>query len=297
MQRKSYSRNNPLVFNVIQNDELMTFIMKKMDGISRNKVKNMLSNGYVSVDGERRSQYNFALEPGMKVEIGKPTAKERFHHPMLDIVYEDKYLVVVNKKEGLLSSSPTVKHVTAQTILNDYFIYTQQRCRSHVVHRLDRDTSGLLLFAKDKKIALKFEENWKEKVYDRRYVALVSGEINPREGTVKSWLKEANAFVTVSSPADNGGKLAITHYEVLISNQRYSLVDLMLETGRKNQIRIHMQDIGHPVVGDIKFGSKDESFGRLCLHAYRLCFFHPVNGKKYEFETPFPDLFENAFPR
>ncbi|MGP1447806.1 MAG: RluA family pseudouridine synthase [Candidatus Limimorpha sp.] len=295
--KKPHSRNNPLTFNVVQPDELMAFIMKKMDGISRNKVKNMLSNGCVSVDGEKRSQYDFALQPGMKVEIGKPTAKERFHSPWLENVFEDRSLVVINKKEGLLSSSPTVTHTTAQSILNDYFIYTKQRCRAHVVHRLDRDTSGLMIFAKDKKIAMGFEDDWKEKVYDRRYVALVSGTVDPREGTVQSWLKENNAFVTISSPTDNGGKLAITHYDVLISNPRYSLLDLKLDTGRKNQIRIHMQDIGHPVVGDTKFGSDDTSFGRLCLHAYRLCFIHPITGKELEFETPFPALFEKAFPQ
>ncbi len=295
--KKPHSRNNPLTFNVVQPDELMAFIMKKMDGISRNKVKNMLSNGYVSVDGERKSQYNFSLQPGMKVEIGKPTAKERFHSPWLDIVFEDRSIVVINKKEGLLSSSPTVSHTTAQSILNDYFIYTQQRCRAHVVHRLDRNTSGLMLFAKDKNIAMDFENDWKEKVYDRRYVAVVSGTVDPRSGTVQSWLKESNAFVTLSCPTDNGGKLAITHYEVLVSNRNYSLLDLKLDTGRKNQIRIHMQDIGHPVVGDAKFGSKDDAFGRLCLHAYRLCFIHPVTKKELEFETPFPAVFEKAFPQ
>ena len=269
--------------------------MKKMDGISRTKVKQYLSNGSVMVDGERTSKFDFDLQPGMTVEIGKPTAKERFYSKWLKVVYEDKYLVVIDKKEGLLTNSPTKEQDTAQSILNQYFTASQQRCRAHTIHRLDRDTSGLILFAKDKKIAMSFEENWKEKVYDRRYVAVVEGRLEPREGTVESWLKDNKMFVTYSSPTDNGGKYAITHYQVLVSNNRYSLVDFHLETGRKNQIRVHAQDLGHPIVGDEKYGSTDNSLGRLCLHAYRLCFIHPVTGKEHEFETPFPKVFEKLF--
>lgn len=296
-EHKKHSRSNPLAFKVDAPAKLMEFIMKKMDGISRTKVKQYLSNGSVMVDGERTSKFDFDLQPGMTVEIGKPTAKERFYSKWLKVVYEDKYLVVIDKKEGLLTNSPTKEQDTAQSILNQYFTASQQRCRAHTIHRLDRDTSGLMLFAKDKKIAMSFEENWKEKVYDRRYVAVVEGRLEPREGTVESWLKDNKMFVTYSSPTDNGGKYAITHYQVLVSNNRYSLVDFHLETGRKNQIRVHAQDLGHPIVGDEKYGSTDNSLGRLCLHAYRLCFIHPVTGKEHEFETPFPKVFEKPFPQ
>lgn len=295
MKKQIHSKNNPLIFKVVETARLMEFVMKKMDGISRTKVKHMLSNGVVSVDGERTSQFDFMLQPGMQVEIGKPSAKERFYSKWLKIVYEDKYLVVIDKKEGLLTNSPTNEQETAQSILNQYFTASQQRCRAHTIHRLDRDTSGLMLFAKDKKIAMMFEENWKEKVYDRRYVAVVEGRLEPRQGTVESWLKDNKAFVTYSSPVDNGGKFAVTHYQVLISNNNYSLVDFHLETGRKNQIRVHAQDLGHPIVGDSKYGSNDNSLGRLCLHAYRLCFVHPTTGKEHEFETPFPKVFEKPF--
>ena len=277
--------------------KLMEFLLKEMNGISRTKVKHMLANGNVSVDGERTSQFDFELKPGMTVEVGKPTAKERFYSKWLKIVYEDKYLVVIDKKEGLLTNSPGKEQETAQSILNQYFTVSQQRCRAHTIHRLDRDTSGLMIFAKDKKIAMSFEENWKEKVYDRRYIAVCEGRVEPREGTVKSWLKDNKMFVTYSSPTDNGGKLAITHYQVLISNPKYSLVDFHLETGRKNQIRVHAQDLGHPIVGDEKYGSQDNSLGRLCLHAYRLCFHHPLKDKDLEFETPFPPAFDKPFRR
>lgn len=295
-KRTPHSKNNPLKFSVTESVTLMDFLMKKLDGISRNKAKRMLANKVVSVDGQRTTQFDFALEPGMVVEIGKPTAKERFHNPWLSIVYEDKYLLVIDKKEGLLTNSPTKEKDTAQGILNDYFIYTQQRCRAHTIHRLDRDTSGLMLFAKSKEVALAFEEDWKNTVYDRRYVAVLSGCMEKKEGKVASWLKDNKAFITYSSPTDNGGKYAETYYETLYSNQRYSLVELTLETGRKNQIRVHMADIGHPVVGDPKYGNGDNSLGRLCLHAYKLCFHHPYKKKDMEFETPFPKVFARPFP-
>lgn len=298
-----HSKSNPLKFTVAEPMPLMDFLMKKMDGISRNKVKRLLANKTVSVEGKRTTQFNFALEPGMVVEIGKPTAKERFRSPWLSIVYEDKYLLVIDKKEGLLTNSPTKEKDTAQSILNQYFIYTNQRCRAHTIHRLDRDTSGLMLFAKSKEVALMFEKEWKETVYDRRYAAVVCGCVADKEGVVRSWLKDNKAFITYSSPVDNGGKYAETYYKTLYSTPKYSLVELQLETGRKNQIRVHMADIGHPVVGDPKYGPStssgtyDNSLGRLCLHAYKLCFHHPLKKKDMEFETPFPSVFSKPFPR
>ena len=291
-----HSKDNPLKFNVTEESQLMDFLMKKLDGISRNKVKRMLANKVVSVDSKRTTQFDFALQPGMVVEIGKPTARERFYHPKLEIVYEDKYLLVINKKEGLLTNSPTKEKDTAQGILNQYFISTQQRCRAHTIHRLDRDTSGLMLFAKSKEVALMFEEDWKNTVYDRRYVAVVCGGMEKQSGVVESWLKDNKAFITYSSPVDNGGKFAQTYYETLMVHKGYSLVELTLETGRKNQIRVHMADIGHPVVGDVKYGNGDNSLGRLCLHAYKLCFHHPLKKKDMEFETPFPAVFGRPFP-
>lgn len=296
-QNKPHSKSNPLKFNVVEPMGLMDFLMKKMDGISRSKVKRMLANRIVSVDGEQTSQFDFALQPSMTVEIGKPTARERFHNPKLKIVYEDKYLLVIDKKEGLLTNSPTKEKDTAQAILNQYFISTQQRCRAHTIHRLDRDTSGLMLFAKSKEVALMFEEDWKNTVYDRRYVAIVSGVVEKADGIVESWLKDNKAFVTYSSPTDNGGKFAQTYYKTLMSHKGYSLMELTLQTGRKNQIRVHMADMGHPVVGDPKYGNGDNPIGRLALHAFRLCFHHPVKHEDFEFETPFPASFGKVFPQ
>lgn len=294
---KPHTKSNPLKFSVTEPMNLMDFLMKKLDGISRSRVKRMLANKVISVDGTHTTQFDFALQPGMTVEIGKPTARERFHNPKLKIVYEDKYLLVIDKKEGLLTNSPTKDKDTAQAILNQYFISTQQRCRAHTIHRLDRDTSGLMLFAKSKEVALMFEKDWKNTVYDRRYVAIVSGVVEKKEGIVESWLKDNKAFVTYSSPTDNGGKFAQTYYETLMSHKGYSLMELTLQTGRKNQIRVHMADLGHPVVGDPKYGNGDNPIGRLALHAFKLCFHHPIKNEDFEFETPFPSSFGKLFPQ
>lgn len=292
MNNPNEKKYNNLVFKVLESDELLPFIMKKMNGISRTKAKNILSSGTVCVDGKSITQHNFLLEPEMKVEIIRNGGGNVFKSHWLKIVYEDKYLFVIEKRNGILCNSPHPGDETVQSILNDYLESKHQRCHAHTVHRLDRDTSGLMLFAKDKKIALRFEENWKQTVYDRRYVALVHGEMRKKSGTISSWLKDNSQFVTFSSKYDNGGKYAVTHYRLLKASGGYSLVELQLETGRKNQIRVHMQDIGFPVIGDPKYGDGDNPIGRLGLHAYKLCFTHPVTGEDLKFETPFPKEFK-----
>ena len=181
-----------------------------------------------------------------------------------------------------------------KTVLDDYFHKTRQNCQAHVVHRLDRDTSGLMIYAKDKQTELALEDDWHHNVYDRRYVALVSGEMEEDEGTVANWLKDNKAYITYSSDTDNGGKYAVTHYHTLQRSTDYSLVEFKLETGRKNQIRVHTADMGHPVCGDIKYGNGDDPCHRLCLHAYVLCFYHPVTHQPMEFETPIPSEFRRA---
>lgn len=287
MQNKKDDKPKDLIFKVLEADELMPFIMRKMNGISRTKAKNILS-GSVSVDGRQVTQHDFKLMPGMEVKIGRNHKISNIESRWVRIVYEDQYLFVVDKRSGILCNSPHPGDETVQSILNQYLEKNHQRCHAHTIHRLDRDTSGLMLFAKDKKIALKFEENWKETVYDRRYMALVHGEMRKEEGTISSWLKDNAQFITFSSKTDNGGKFAVTHYKLIKVSNGYSLVELKLDTGRKNQIRVHMADIGFPVVGDPKYGDGDDKIGRLGLHAYKLCFIHPVTHEDLKFETAIP---------
>ena len=201
---------------------------------------------------------------------------------------------LIDKRAGLLSMSNNTRQQTVQMVLNRYLEKGGSRCTSHLVHRLDRDTSGLMIYAKDVMTQRSLIEGWQQLVTDRRYVALVTGEFDKKQGAIRSWLTEDKRFITHSSPTDNGGKYAVTHYNVLRSGNGYSLVELDLETGRKNQIRVHMSDMGHPIVGDFKYGSSDESLRRMGLHAYILAFRHPVNGKYLRFETPIPESFEKA---
>jgi len=283
MKQNEYFVNEP--------KELLQFLLEIMPDSSRTKVKELLAHN-VYVDGRRTSQFNFPLQKGMKVSIEKASFQDRLRPRDLDIVYEDQHLLVVNKHEGLLSNSKHPNDKTVITVLNQYLAASHQRCHAHIVHRLDRDTSGLMVVSKSKEVSQKFEEDWKGIVFDRRYVAVAWGKIEPAKGEIRSWLTDGE-YCVLSSPTDNGGKLAVTHYEVKQTSRRYSLVELKLDTGRRNQIRVHLRELQHPVVHDPMYGYKEDlsPVNRLCLHAFRLCFTHPVTGKRLKFETPVPSTF------
>lgn len=283
-----------LTFKVAHDALLIEFLMEKMHGISRNRAKALISNRVVLVNNAITTHPLTELKEGQVVQIDRSKRKMAFHSNELDIVYEDPYLLIIDKHPGLLSMSNNTRQQTVQTVLNRYLEKGGGRNTSHLVHRLDRDTSGLMVYAKDVQTQQSLVRGWQELVTDRRYIALVEGELENKRGRIQSWLTEDKRFITHSSPVDNGGKLAVTHYEVLTSSNGYSLIECELETGRKNQIRVHMADLGHPVVGDRKYGSENDPMRRLGLHAYMLCFTHPVTGKHMRFETPVPTLFEKC---
>jgi len=213
-------------------------------------------------------------------------------------VYEDNHIIIVYKQSGEIVQSDKTGDVPLSDIVRQYIREEHHKPGNvylGVVHRLDRDTSGLLVYAKTIEAEQILEHNWSRIVTDRRYVALVSGEMRQKEGVVESWLKDNKAYITYSSPTDNGGKFARTHYRTLRRSPNYSLVELKLDTGRKNQIRVHLQDLGCPVCGDIKYGNGDDPIGRLCLHAFRLDFYHPITREPLHFETPVPKAFSKVF--
>ena len=181
-----------------------------------------------------------------------------------------------------------------KTMLDSHFTETRQRCKAHVVHRLDARTSGLMVYAKSVEVQQKMTADWHSTIIDRRYVAVVDGVMEEPQGRVESWLHDTDRMVVVSSPVDDGGKWAATEWELVEQAQERSLLFLHLLTGRKNQIRMHMADIGHPVVGDGKYGHQDDPGSRMCLHAFRLAFHHPVTGEPLYFETPIPRYFGTA---
>ena len=242
---------------------LLEWLLKNV-GQTRSKIKATLQGRGIKVNGKTVSQFDFALKPGMKVSVSMSMAAG---HSSLNV----------------------------KSVLDDYFKKSRQKCSAHVVHRLDRDTSGLMVYAKDMETEQVLEHHWHEIVYDRRYVAVCSGEMEQDEGTIANWLKDNKAYVTYSSPVDNGGKYAVTHFHVTARTTEHSLVEFKLETGRKNQIRVHAADMGHPVCGDPKYGNGDDPLHRLCLHAWLLCFNHPVTGEPMEFETPVPTAFRKLF--
>ena len=225
--------------------------------------------------------------------------KSDFGKEKIEILFEDQYLMVISKPSGMLSEpypgsrAKTVLDVVEQ-LMRKNGSYSSTH-RPFIVHRLDRDTSGLMVYAKDMETEQILEHNWHDIVYDRRYVAVVSGEMEEDNGTIANWLKDNKAYVTYSSPVDNGGKYAVTHFFTLDRTTDYSLVEYKLETGRKNQIRVHSADMGHPVCGDVKYGDGNDPLHRLCLHAFLLCFTHPVTHERMEFETPIPTQFRQLF--
>ncbi|MBP3229092.1 MAG: RluA family pseudouridine synthase [Bacteroidaceae bacterium] len=275
--------------------ELLPFLMKCLDGASRTKVKGILSGGGVRVDGMNTTQFDLVLARGQRVEISKAKPLATLNNRYVRLVYEDHHLLVVEKQPGILSMATRAHSFCVKTLLDDYLHKCHRKCTAHVVHRLDRDTSGLMVYAKTMEAERILEEHWHEIVTDRRYVALVSGRMERQKGSVESWLKENKAFFTYSSHVPDDGKYALTHYRVLQADNRHTLVELQLETGRKNQIRVHMQDLGHPVCGDPKYGGHDDNpCRRLCLHAFRLFLRHPVTGEPLRFETPIPKAFREV---
>lgn len=275
--------------------QLLEFLIEEA-GQSRSKIKATLQGRGIKVDGKCVTQFDFALRPDMVVAVSMTKKNnEGLKSRYVKIVYEDRWLVVVEKNIGILSMAAGHSSLNVKSVLDDYFHKSRQKCRAHVVHRLDRDTSGLMIYAKDMETEQILERNWHDIVYDRRYIAVLSGEMENDEGTIANWLKDNKAYVTYSSPVDNGGKYAVTHYFTHNRTTEHSLVEFKLETGRKNQIRVHSADMGHPVCGDVKYGNGDDPLHRLCLHAFLLCFHHPVTGEPMEFETPVPSQFRMLF--
>ena len=283
-----------LVREVKQPAKLLEFVMHCLDGISRNKAKSILAHGGVTVDDQVQTHVDYPLDEGCIVKIRRHACPSSANSPHYRIVYEDRWVVVVDKQQGVLSMPVGAGSLNMKTLLDRHFTETRQRCTAHVVHRLDARTSGLMVYAKSVDVQQQMTADWHSTIIDRRYVAVVEGVMEEPQGKVESWLHDTDRMVVVSSPVDDGGKWAATEWELIEQAPERSLLFLHLLTGRKNQIRVHMADIGHPVVGDGKYGHQDDPGMRMCLHAFRLAFHHPVTGEPLVFETPIPRYFGTA---
>ncbi|HVJ49910.1 MAG TPA: RluA family pseudouridine synthase [Desulfitobacterium sp.] len=289
-------KTNQTSYSVTEPTELMEFLSKQLPDQSRNNIKSLLAHHQILVDEETVSQYNHPLAIGQQVSVFWSKVRKENQPRGLEILFEDNYLIVVAKEAGLLSiSTSKEKEQTAYSILTDHVKKSDLKNRIFIVHRLDRDTSGVMLFAKSEKVKKLLQEDWKEAVEERSYVAITEGLVPKPEGTITSWLTESKAFIMYSSPTPNGGQKAITHYKVLRKNRNYSMLEVKLETGRKNQIRVHMREIGHPIIGDKKYGSTKNPIRRLGLHARLLAFRHPITGEDVRFETEIPKEFLSLF--
>lgn len=299
MTRNSYgqikfqlARDKRTWLTVNEPSELMPFLIEKVPGQSRNNIKSLLAHRQVQVDEEVVTQYNYALQPGQQIMINWSIVRDEGPKRGLNIIYEDADIIVIDKPAGLLSiASDKEKELTAYHQLTDYVKAQNPDNRIFIVHRLDRDTSGVMLFAKNEEIKHMFQDSWKDVVEDRAYVAVVEGRLPKDKGTITTWLKETKTKLVYSSSVEGDGLEAITHYKVLKASPKYSLLEIRLETGRKNQIRVHMHDIGHPIAGDKKYGSSINPLGRLALHAHILSFKHPITGQMMRFETQVPKKF------
>lgn len=273
---------------------LMEFVAAQFPDAPRNDIKKWLKFGHLMINGVITHAFDAPVAPGQWVELNVTRPYVVFSHPRMQIVYEDQDIIVVNKGYGLLSvgTGSLRKEETAYDILKRYVKDVDPGNKIFIVHRLDKATSGLMLFAKSPEAQESMQHNWRNMVLARTYVAVLEGTVMDDEGVIRSWLGETSQFEVYSSPEEREGlKPAVTRYRVLKRAYGYSLVEFSLDTGRKNQIRVHAKELGHPIVGDRKYGAKSSPINRLALHARTLRFAHPITRRDMRFETPIPAKF------
>jgi 23S rRNA pseudouridine1911/1915/1917 synthase len=278
-------------FTVTQSNQLLPFLLDNLAGKGRNKVKALLTHRQVAVDGKIVTRHDCALHPGQKVTVLAARGLEKEAMQGIRILHEDDSLIVIDKPPGLLSmATDAEREKTAYHALMTYVRHTNPQSRIFIVHRLDKETSGIMMFAKTEAIQQALQNDWRDVVLERAYVVAVEGRVEPEKGKITSWLQQSKTqTMYVGKPGQ--GQKAILNYKVLASGNDYSLLDVRLETGRKNQIRVQMQSLGHSVVGDKRYGAKSNPLGRLGLHARVLAFRHPKTGETLRFETPVPPKF------
>jgi len=289
---KKIDKNSYREFVVNHDCELLDFLFETHPGQSKNSVKSLLTNRHVTIEGSPVTQFNLKLFKGDTVIIYKEPQR-KVVRSKLPIIYEDDHIIVINKPSGLLSiASDNEKRSTAYRILSDYVQQKDKHNRVFVVHRLDEDTSGVLMIAKDKVTQEKYQDNWNDLVSKRGYYAIVDGILDKKQGTITSYLKKNAQNMMYSSKKSGDGQYSVTHYKVIKEKDNYSLLDVNIDSGRKNQIRVHLGDIGHHVIGDDKYGNPSNPIGRLGLHAYELDIRDPYTGKIMKFKAPMPKEFD-----
>ena len=269
--------------------ELLDYLYNNID-MPKKRIKQYLTHGAIYVNNNKTTKYNYKVVPGMKIVIDTDS-KNKVELPF-DILFEDDHIIVVNKPSGLLTiATAKEKEKTLYHIVREYLVSKNRNAKIFIVHRLDKDTSGIVVLAKDQKTKNKLQENWNEYVSLREYTAVVHGHLKNSEDRIVQYLKENKTNLVF--PVKNGeGKEAITNYKVIKENSNYSLVSINIETGRKNQIRVAFNTLRHPIVGDNKYGDIKDDKSRLYLHANRLKMYYPEIRKDILFETNIPNEFK-----
>lgn len=278
-------------YKVKRESELLTYLIEELK-FSRNNAKGLLSHHLIALDGAPVSQFNFMIYPGDSLIISKNPIKKK-EREKLPIIYEDDYIIALNKPFGLLSvASDKEKAITAYRLVMDYVQDKDRKNRIFVVHRLDKETSGVLIFAKSDELKEAFQNSWNDLVSKRGYYAIVEGNLTKKEDTITNYLKMNSLnLMYIASSKDPKAQKCITKYNVLKENKKYSLLDVNIFTGRKNQIRVTLGSLGHFVLGDDKYGEPANPINRLCLHAYELDIKNPLTDKVYKLKAPIPDDF------
>lgn len=302
-KKKAYHNQNIKEYPVNKEIELLEFLYQIFKDQSRNNVKSILSKRHVAVNGLPVTQFNYMLYKGDIVQVSKEQFDrtevkkvEKKPRVKINIVYEDNDILVINKPNGLLTiESDHEKTDTAYKLVLEYMSQKDKHARCFQVHRLDKETSGLLLFTKTYELKELLSKNWNTLVKERGYVAVVEGKMPKKEDQIINWLKETDTHLMYNSNKNGDGLKAITNYKVVKETQKYSLLNVTIETGRKNQIRVAMADLGHPVVGDDKYGTPSDPLKRLGLHAATLKFKHPITKEIMYFKAETPAVFKKIF--
>ena len=289
-------RKSTIRLSVKESVDLMKFLLARLPHKNRDNIKTFLRFKQVLVDGKIVTQFNHLLKPGQRVEVIRERIPRERQYRGISIVFEDQYMIVIDKHAGMLSMA-TAKETekTAYNMLSTHVKKQNPVNKIFIVHRLDRETSGLMVFAKSEKVQQLLQEAWQTAITERTYVAVAEGEIKKETGVITSYLRESKALMVYSSPDPDKGEKAVTSYRTIKTSPDYSFLKINPETGRKNQIRVHMQVLGHSIVGDKKYGSRVNPVGRMCLHALVLAFIHPVTQEKLRFETGIPQKFLRLF--
>lgn len=292
-ERRRFTPDTILTFTVGEEPaELLGFLISSMPDRKRTNIKELLKYDQVMVNGAVARQFNAPLNPGDEVKVNLTRAFVTFYNRRVQLVYEDDDILVINKGYGLLSmGNDKIKEGTAYTIVRDYLKDKDPRNKLFIVHRLDQHTSGLMIMAKSVEAKERLQYNWNNMVRQRQYVCVVEGKLDPPDGEVRSYLAENSEHLVYSTRNADEGKLAVTNYKTVKSANGYTLVEVELETGRKNQIRVHMHDLKHSIAGDRRYGAKTSPIHRLALHARTINFVHPVTGRLMNFSTPVPPAF------